>query len=80
MVEKDALLRAMEHYLLPCNFKAVSSTCQQHYSIVPIATLEELFPQHSTAQPEMLVGCPSLVNEHDLATSLPTVWMVSRVQ
>ena len=43
----------MEHYLLPENFKQYRQVAS-NTGIVPIATLEELFPQYSS---EMLVGC-----------------------
>ena len=43
----------MEHYLLPNNFKQYRQVAS-NTGIVPIVTLEELFPQYSS---EMLVGC-----------------------
>ena len=54
VVEKDALLREVNGTLFaPDNFKQYRQVAS-NTGIVPIATLEELFPQHSS---EMLVGC-----------------------
>ena len=54
VVEKDVLLREVNGTLFaPDNFKQ-NSQVASNTGIVPIATLEELFPQHSS---EMLVGC-----------------------
>ena len=54
VVEKEALLREINGTLFaPNNFKQYRQVAS-NTGIVPIATLEELFPQYST---EMLVGC-----------------------
>ena len=54
VVEKDALLREVNGTLFaPDNFKQYRQVAS-NTGIVPITTLEELFPQHSS---EMLVGC-----------------------
>ena len=54
VVEKDALLRDVNGTLFaPDNFKQYRRVAS-NTGIVPIATLEDLFPQHSS---EMLVGC-----------------------
>ena len=54
VVEKDALLREVNGTLFaPGNFKQYRQVAS-NTGIVPIATLEDLFPQHSS---EMLVGC-----------------------
>ena len=54
VVEKDALLREVNGTLFaPDNFKQYRQVAS-NTGIVPIATLEELFPQYSS---EMLVGC-----------------------
>ena len=54
VVEKDALLREVNGTLFaPDNFKQYRQVAS-NTGIVPIATLEELFPQHSS---EMLVCC-----------------------
>ena len=54
VVEKDALLREVNGTLFaPDNFKQYRQVAS-NTGIVPISTLEELFPQHSL---EMLVGC-----------------------
>ena len=54
LVEKDALLREVNGTLFaPDNFKQYRQV-SSNTGIVPIATLEELFPQYSS---EMLVGC-----------------------
>ena len=54
VVEKDALLREVNGTLFaPDNFKQYCLVAS-NTGIVPIATLEELFPQYSS---EMLVGC-----------------------
>ena len=54
VVEKDALLREVNGTLFaPDNFKQYRQAAS-NTGIVPIATLEELFPQYSS---EMLVGC-----------------------
>ena len=54
VVEKDALLREVNGTLFaPGNFQQYCQVAS-NTGIVPIATLEELFPQHSS---EMLVGC-----------------------
>ena len=54
VVEKDALLRDVNGTLFaPDNFKQYRQVAS-NTGIVPIATLEELFPQYSS---EMLVGC-----------------------
>ena len=54
VVEKDALLREVNGTLFaPENFKQYRQVAS-NTGIVPITTLEELFPQHSS---EMLVGC-----------------------
>ena len=54
MVEKEALLREVNGTLFaPNHFKQYRQVAS-NTGIVPIATLEELFPQHSS---EMLVGC-----------------------
>ena len=54
VVEKEALLREVNGTLFaPDNFKQYCQVAS-NTGIVPIATLEELFPQYSS---EMLVGC-----------------------
>ena len=54
VVEKDALLREVNGTLFaPDNFKQYRQVAS-NTGIVPIATLEELFPEYSS---EMLVGC-----------------------
>ena len=54
VVEKDTLLREVNGTLFaPDNFKQYRQVAS-NTGIVPIATLEELFPQYSS---EMLVGC-----------------------
>ena len=54
VVEKEALLREVNGTLFaPDNFKQYRQVAS-NTGIVPIATLEELFPQYSS---EMLVGC-----------------------
>ena len=54
VVEKEALLREVNGTLFaPENFKQYRQVAS-NTGIVPIATLEELFPQYSS---EMLVGC-----------------------
>ena len=54
VVEKEALLREVNGTLFaPDHFKQYRQVAS-NTGIVPIATLEELFPQHSS---EMLVGC-----------------------
>ena len=54
VVEKEALLREVNGTLFaPCHFKQYRQVAS-NTGIVPIATLEELFPQYSS---EMLVGC-----------------------
>ena len=54
VVEKEALLREVNGTLFaPHNFKQYRQVAS-NTGIVPIATLEELFPQYSS---EMLVGC-----------------------
>ena len=54
VVEKDTLLREVNGTLFaPDNFKQYRKVAS-NTGIVPIATLEELFPQYSS---EMLVGC-----------------------
>ena len=54
VVEKDALLREVNGTLFaPGNFKQYCQVAS-NTGIVPIATLKELFPQHSS---KMLVGC-----------------------
>ena len=54
VVEKDSLLREVNGTLFaPDNFKQYRQVAS-NTGIVPIATLEELFPQYSS---EMLVGC-----------------------
>ena len=54
VVEKDALLREVNGTLFaPVNFKQYRQVAS-NTGIVPIVTLEELFPQYSS---EMLVGC-----------------------
>ena len=54
VVEKDALLREVNGTLFaPGNFKQYRQVAS-NTGIVPIETLEELFPQYSS---EMLVGC-----------------------
>ena len=54
VVEKEALLREVNGTLFaPNNFKQYRQVAS-NTGIVPIATLEELFPQYSS---EMLVGC-----------------------
>ena len=54
VVEKDALLREVNGTLFaPDNFKQYRQVAS-NTGIVPIATLEELFPKYSS---EMLVGC-----------------------
>ena len=54
VVEKDSLLREVNGTLFaPDNFKQYRQVAS-NTGIVPIATLEELFPQYSL---EMLVGC-----------------------
>ena len=54
VVEKDALLREVNGTVFaPENFKQYRQVAS-NTGIVPIATLEELFPQYSS---EMLVGC-----------------------
>ena len=54
VVEKEALLREVNGTLFaPYNFKQYRQVAS-NTGIVPIATLEELFPQYSS---EMLVGC-----------------------
>ena len=54
VVEKDALLREVNGKLFaPERFKQYCQVAS-NTGIVPIATFEELFPQHSS---EMLVGC-----------------------
>ena len=54
VVEKDTLLREVNGTLFaPNHFKQYRQVAS-NTGIVPIATLEELFPQHSS---EMLVGC-----------------------
>ena len=54
VVEKDTLLREVNGTLFaPKNFKQYRSV-SSNTGIMPIATLEELFPQYSS---EMLVGC-----------------------
>ena len=54
VVEKDVLLREVNGTLFaPDHFKQHHQVAS-NTGIVPIATLEELFPQHSS---EMLVGC-----------------------
>ena len=54
VVEKEALLRAVNGTLFaPENFKQYRQVAS-NTGIVPITTLEELFPQYSS---EMLVGC-----------------------
>ena len=54
VMEKDSLLREVNGTLFaPKNFKQHRQVAS-NTGIVPIATLEELFPQHSS---EMLVGC-----------------------
>ena len=54
VVEKEALLREVNGTLFaPDHFKQYRQVAS-NTGIVPIATLEELFPQYS---PEMLVGC-----------------------
>ena len=54
VVEKDPLLREVNGTLFaPDNFKQYRQVAS-NTGIIPIATLEELFPQHSS---EMLVGC-----------------------
>ena len=54
VVEKDALLREVNGTLFaPENFKQYRQVAS-NTGIVPITTLEELFPQYSS---EMLVGC-----------------------
>ena len=58
VVEKDALLREVNGTLFaPDNFKQYRQVAS-NTGIVPIATLEELFTQHSS---EMLVGCLELM-------------------
>ena len=53
-MEKDALLRKVNGTLFaPNNFKQYRQVAS-NTGIVPIATLEELFPQYSS---EILVGC-----------------------
>ena len=54
VVEKDALLREVNGTLFaPVNFKQYRQVAS-NTGIVPITTLEELFPQYSS---QMLVGC-----------------------
>ena len=54
VVEKDALLREVNGTLFaPKNFKQYRQVAS-NTGIVPIVTIEELFPQHSS---EILVGC-----------------------
>ena len=54
VVEKEALLREVNGTLFaPNNFKQYRQVAS-NTGIVPIATLENLFPQYSS---EMLVGC-----------------------
>ena len=54
MVQKEALLREVNGTLFaPDNFKQYCQVAG-NTGIVPVTTLEKLFPQHST---EMLVGC-----------------------
>ena len=54
VVEKDVLLREVNGTLFaPNNFKQYRQVAS-NTGIMPITTLEELFPQHSS---EMLVGC-----------------------
>ena len=80
VVEKEALLREVNGTLFaPDHFKQYRQIAS-NTGIVPIATLEELFPQYSS---EMLVGClesmefchpvdPSKLQDTNLkATSLP---------